>query len=62
MTINPAKLTPWVTLGMIALIGVSYFVFLYATWLQFQRDKTARDSKIDELLERIPTVKKTESE
>lgn len=54
MNVNPAKVTPWLTLGIITLIGVSYFVFLYATWIQFQRDKEARDSKIDDLLERIP--------
>lgn len=62
MNLSPVKLTPWVTLCMITLIGVSYFVFLYATWMQFQRDKTARDAKIDDLLERIPKPAKPVSD
>lgn len=39
---------------MIVAIGVAYFIFLYASWNQFQQDRAARDSKIDELLSRLP--------
>jgi hypothetical protein len=36
-------------------ITAAYFVFLYGSWLQFQSDRGRRDSKIDELLDRIST-------
>jgi hypothetical protein len=48
------KLTPYVALAIIVGIGVSYFLFLAATWQQFQKDRMNRDTKIDELLDRIP--------
>jgi hypothetical protein len=57
---NPAHLTPWVTLIMIVAIGVAYFVFLYASWNQFQKDRGARDAKIDEVLARIPKAADSE--
>lgn len=52
--IDPRKMTPWVTLTVITLIGVGYFVFLYASWHQFQQDKLARDERINALLDKIP--------
>jgi hypothetical protein len=43
-----------VAIIMIVAIGVAYFIFLWASWQEFQKDRATRDSKIDELLERIP--------
>ena len=57
MTINPAKITPWVVLVMITAIGASYFLFLYATWHDFQVSNQKRDAMINEALDRIPKVK-----
>lgn len=54
MSIEPGKITPWIGVVMIAAIGVAYFVFLYASWHQFQQDRVARESKIDDILSRIP--------
>lgn len=45
---------------MIVAIGVAYFVFLYGSWMQFQKDRATRDSKIDELLERLPKPARSE--
>lgn len=42
---------------VILMIGAAYMIFLYASWNQFQNDRMTRDSKIDELLERIPRPK-----
>jgi predicted RND superfamily exporter protein len=39
---------------MIVAVGCAYFVFLYASWNQFQRDRAQRDDKIDEMLSRLP--------
>jgi predicted RND superfamily exporter protein len=39
---------------MIVAVGVAYFVFLYASWNQFQKDRANRDDKIDEMLARLP--------
>lgn len=43
-----------VALVMIVAVGCAYFVFLYASWNQFQRDRATRDDKVDELLARLP--------
>lgn len=52
-----AKTTQLVAIVMIVAIGVAYFIFLYASWVEFQKDRATRDSKIDQLLERIPKPK-----
>lgn len=56
MKLDPVKLTPWVAVSVLVLIGASYLVFLYASWHQFQQDKAVRDDKINELLERLPRM------
>ena len=61
--ISVTKITPYAALVMIMAVGCAYFIFLWASWQQFQNDRTTRDSKIDELLARIPVrVPRTESE
>lgn len=47
---DPVKVAPWLML----MIAAGYFVFLLATWHQFQNDRLVRDEKINELLDRIP--------
>jgi predicted RND superfamily exporter protein len=42
---------------MILAVGVSYFIFLYSSYQQWQKDRETRDAKIDQLLERIPVPK-----
>lgn len=51
---NPVHVT---AILMIIAVGVGYFVFLWASWQEWQRDRATRDSKIDELLERLPKPK-----
>jgi hypothetical protein len=46
-----------VAILMIVAIGAAYFVFLWASWQEFQKDRAMRDTKIDELLERLPKPK-----
>lgn len=43
-----------IMLGIMCLAALSYMLFLYASWHQFQEDRFTRDEKIDELLDRIP--------
>lgn len=45
---------------VILVIGAAYLVFLYASWHEFQQDRITRDTKIDQLLERIPVPKPAE--
>lgn len=43
-----------ILIGCVVVATVSYLVFLYGSWVQFQTDRLTRDSKIDELLDRFP--------
>jgi hypothetical protein len=36
------------------LMAASYMVFLYASWQSYQKDRTTRDDKINQLLDRLP--------
>jgi hypothetical protein len=54
--LNP-KTVQVIAICCIITIGAAYLLFLYASWNQFQQDRATRDSKIDELLERIPKPK-----
>lgn len=59
MTPQLVQITAFV---VILVIGAAYLVFLYASWNGFQQDRLTRDSKIDELLERIPRPKAARTE
>jgi hypothetical protein len=48
------QLTPIMAICIMIAVGVAYFVFLAATWNQFQSDRRMRDTKLDELLDRLP--------
>jgi hypothetical protein len=51
---TPSQATHLVTLVLIVAIGAAYFVFLWASWQDFQKRNDAARGKIDELLERLP--------
>jgi hypothetical protein len=51
---NPEKAIPYLTFLMILAIGGAYFIFLAASWNEFQKRNTVARDKIDELLERLP--------
>jgi len=42
------------TMCAIALMAGAYMLFLWASWQQYQEDRTKRDLKIDEMLARLP--------
>jgi hypothetical protein len=46
-----------IMMGCMFLITASYLVFLYGSWVQFQQDRSVRDSKLNDLLDRIPPRK-----
>lgn len=52
--IPTAKVTPLVAIIAMLLMAGAYLLFLVASWNQYQRDRTDRDSKIDALLDRLP--------
>jgi hypothetical protein len=56
---NP-KLISYVTCGAIVLIAIAYVMYLVAMWRQAQHDRTERDVKINELLDRVPKSAQTE--
>lgn len=47
-------------IGILAIVGlaVAYFVFLWASWQQYQRDREHRNNVIDTILERLPKAAK----
>lgn len=49
------KIPPLIAVVAISLMAGAYFIFLYATWQQFQNDRALRESRIDEILDRLPT-------
>lgn len=61
MDLPSPKVTPLIAIVAIGLMAGAYFIFLYATWNQFQNDRAMRDTKIDELLDRLPKPKPTEA-
>lgn len=54
MSVNPVKVQPWLACIVIVCIGISYFTFLYKSWQAYQEDRLERDSKLNEILDRIP--------
>lgn len=55
---NGAKTSLVILTGCMVLATVAYLIFLAGTWQQFQQDRVSRDTKIDELLDRLPPKKK----
>jgi uncharacterized membrane protein YedE/YeeE len=51
------KYPPLIAAVAIAMMAGAYFVFLYATWMQYQKDRGIREARIDEILERLPVKK-----
>lgn len=47
--------------GIMLTIAMGYFIFLIATWIQFQNDRANRELKINELLDRIPAIGSTDA-
>ena len=51
------KIPPLIAVVAISLMAGAYFVFLYASWQQFQNDRQRREERIDEILDRLPKIK-----
>ena len=56
------KIPPLIAVVAITLMAGAYFVFLYATWNQFQNDRARREQRIDEILDRLPPAKAPKEE
>lgn len=55
-----SKIPPLIAVVAISLMAGAYFIFLYATWQQFQSDRAMRERRIDEILDRLPPAKAEE--
>jgi len=56
-----AKVTPLVAIIAMMIMAGAYLVFLISYWQQYQRDRSNRDDRINELLDRIPKPQPNES-
>lgn len=52
------NLTPTVAICLMIAIGIGYFIFLIACWNDLQRDKKSRNTRLDEMLDKLPKVNK----
>jgi hypothetical protein len=48
------KVTPLIACVAIMLMAGAYLVFLAASWNAYQKDRDNRDTRINDLLDRIP--------
>lgn len=47
-------MVPVAAVVIMTAIAISYFIYLVMTWRQYQKDRDTRDTRINEVLDRLP--------
>lgn len=55
------KVTPLIAIIAITLMAGAYLLFLAASWSAYQKDRDERNTRINELLDRLPKPTPNES-